>query len=206
MIYSKDFVWLHFPKCAGTKVAQIFRKYFASDTTIIQDPTDIVIDPENCWHDSISMRTERDSSFQLGDRAVICSFRRLPSWLISRYSYEVNRSPTLDHKPELLLEGKFLEKSGMLNSADFYCQKYLPPEILNSSRVRFLRTECFEHDFKEIFGQFFDVSQIPKFVFDERVNSTPETVTWKVKWKLRLMSKMLYEHCPYWKEIEQLAY
>lgn len=29
MIIGKEFVWLHFPKCAGTKIEKIFETYFS---------------------------------------------------------------------------------------------------------------------------------------------------------------------------------
>lgn len=206
MIYSNDFVWLHFPKCAGTKVERIFQKYFATDPTIVQDPTDFQIDPEVRWHDSISMRSERNPSFQLGERTVICSFRRLPAWLISRYSFEHKRSPALNHRPELLLKGQFLEMNGNPNSADFYCNKYLPPSILESARLRFLRTEYFERDFKSIFGEFLDLSSIPESAYKEKVNRSSSSVPWQVKWKLHGLSHFVYRQCPRWKEIENLAY
>src|SRR5215211_1142207 len=115
MIYADDFVWLHFPKCAGTKIERLFKTYYSSDKRIFQDTVDPKIDPQATWHDSVSDREKRNPHFTLGKRIIICSFRRLPSWLESRYSFEVQRSPELNHRPELLLEGKFLEHGGYQN-------------------------------------------------------------------------------------------
>ena len=103
MIYSNNFVWLHFPKCAGTKIENLFRTYYSHDKGIHQDIVETRIDPLATWHDTIESREKRDPGFILGDRTIICSFRRLPAWLESRYSYEVRRSPQLDHRPKLLL-------------------------------------------------------------------------------------------------------
>ena len=206
MIYSDDFVWLHFPKCAGTKIESLFRTYYASDKRIFQDVVDARINPSISWHDSIADRERRDPHFILGNRVVICSFRRLPAWLESRYSFEVQRSPELDHRPELLLEGKFFEQGGLQNHADFYAQKYVPEAILNSDKIRFIRTENFESDFKRIFGAFLDISKIPNSEFKSRVNVSRSAVPDHIRKKLVQNKQQLYEKCPYWKSIENIAY
>src|SRR5436190_17091988 len=106
MIYHQKFVWLHFPKCAGSKIEQLFGTYFSNEKSLVQD----VIKPESdftvSWHDAVSDREARDPTFKLGERFVICSFRKLPYWLESRYNFEAQRNPHLPHRPELLPEGK----------------------------------------------------------------------------------------------------
>ena len=206
MIYSDDFVWLHFPKCAGTKIENLFRTYYSNDKRIFQDTVDPKIDPLATWHDSISDREKRDPNFILGDRIIICSFRRLPTWLESRYSFEFRRSPQLDHSPELLLEGKFLEQGGHSNHADFYPKKYLPEAILRSDKVKFIRTEYFETDFKRVFGEFIDVTIIPDWEFNKRVNVSESAVPDKIRRKLFQNQQEVYENCPYWKTVQRIAY
>lgn len=206
MIYSNDFVWLHFPKCAGTKIEKIFEKYFSNEKMIFQDPINSQIDPSASWHDGISDRERRDPDFSLGERVVICSFRRLPSWLESRYSFEYQRSPHLNHRPELLLEGRFLERRGWENHADFYIKKYLPDSILLSDKVQFIRTEYFETDFKLVFKDFIDVSIIPDAEFKERINVSESHLPIKIKNKLLDNQQELYEKCPRWKAAEDIAY
>lgn len=206
MIYSEDFVWLHFPKCAGTKIESIFRTYYSSNRKFFQDTVDPRIDPSGTWHDSITEREKRDSSFTLGNRTIICSFRKLPYWLESRYSFEVQRSPGLNHRPERLLEGKFLEPDGLEIHADFYAQKYVPDHILTSSRLRFVRTEHFESDFKSIFGEFLDVEIIPGWEFSKRINISQSAVPDKIKEQLLQQHQEVYAKCPYWKKVEDIAY
>jgi hypothetical protein len=206
MIFSDDFVWLHFPKCAGTKIEHLFRTYYSDDKNFFQDIVDPQIDPRITWHDSISDREKRDPKFFLGNRVVICSFRKLPTWLESRYSFEVQRNPDFNHRPELLLEGKFLEQSGQENHADFYAQKYLPEHILTSNRLRFVRTEHFESDFKHIFGEFIDVKIIPNWEFSKRVNVSQSVLPDKIKTQLLEHQQKVYEKCPYWKKVEDIAY
>jgi hypothetical protein len=207
MIYSNEFVWLHFPKCAGKKIEDIFKIYYSQDKRIHQDIVKPRINPIATWHDTIAKRETRDPSFILGTRTVICSFRRLPAWLESRYSYEVRRSPQLDHRPELLLEGKFLERRGRQNHADFYARKYVPESILGSDKLKFIRTEYFESDFKRIFGEFIDVTIIPDWQFSKRVNvSDKSAVPDDIRNKLIQNQHEVYEKCPYWKAVENVAY
>ena len=206
MIYNNEFVWLHFPKCAGAKVEQLFSHYLTNQEDVTQDSTDLNIDPSIAWHDSIADREARDSEFTLGTRTVICSIRRLPSWLVSRYDFEFQRSPNLPHSPERLLDGKFLEAGGFENHADFYAKKYLPEILLRSGRIKFLRTEFFESDFKVIFGDYLDISNIPDSDYKKSVNASNNYLPIHIKKQLQSNNKKIYEKCPYWRQVETLAY
>ncbi len=206
MIYSDDFVWLHFPKCAGSKIENLFRKYYSSDKRIFQDVVDPKLDPMATWHDSISDRENRDPNFILGNRIVICSFRRLPAWLESRYSFEFRRSPQVNHRPDLLLEGRFLEYGGYPNHADYYPRKYLPETVLRSNKIRFIRTEHFESDFKWVFRDFVDPSVIPSWEFNKKVNVSESAVPDEIRRKLIQNQTEVYDKCPYWKMVENIAY
>lgn len=206
MIITKDFVWLHFPKCAGTKIELLFRKYLSQIPGIEQDVVTVEQDPEIKWHDSIEMRGARNPEFQLDRRTVICSFRKLPSWLESRYSFEALRSPDLGHSPELLLRGQFLEQSGFLNTADFYCDKYLPESLLTTAQIKFIRTEYFEMDFKHVFGQYLDLRKIPETEFPTKVNTTSSKVPRNISKRLHSVAREVYNSCPRWERIEKLAY
>ncbi len=206
MIYSDKFVWLHFPKCAGTTVETLFRDYLSDQEEIIQDLIDIRQDPEGTWHDSIARREIRDPTFSLGDRIVICSFRRLIPWLESRYSYEVGRSPHLPHRAESLLDGRFLEYNGFENHADYYARWYLPETILESGRLRLLRTEHFENDFKSVFSRFVDLSQIPQSAYQARSNASTSALPEAARAALQASRERVYQRCPYWARIESLAY
>lgn len=206
MIYNDEFIWLHFPKCAGTKIEKLFSTYFSDQPDIVQDPTDIAIDPSCSWHDSIADRISRDPAFYPGERTIICSIRKLSPWLESRYSFEYQRSPSLPHRAEDLLDGKFLESNGSLNHADNYVKKYLPKSVLKSDKLKFLRTESFESDFKTIFSEFLNVSVIPDWEFKHHENATKNSVPTDIKTQLYLDHKKLYKKCPYWRLIEKIAY
>jgi hypothetical protein len=206
MIYNDKFVWLHFPKCAGTKIERLFLRYFSDQNGLHQDHFTPDKDPSVSWHDSIAEREARDPSFVLGDRVIVCSFRRLPGWLESRYNFEYNRSPDLSHEPEKLLEGRFLEADGNLSHADYYVHRYLPDEILASNRLRFLRMEFFETDFKAVFGKFLNVSLIPASTFYRKTNVSRKCLPRAVEKLLYLNPERIYSHCPYWQKVESLAY
>jgi hypothetical protein len=206
VIYTDEFVWLHFPKCAGTKIEHLFGKYFSKEEGLFQDPVGLAKDPSIAWHDSIAEREARRPEFRLGGRTVICSFRRLPSWLESRYSFECRRSPDLEHRPELLLEGRFLERSGLASHADDYAQRYLPRQIINSGNVRFLRTEFFAADFKAIFGEFLDILRIPDKEFRRKLNASQRCLSENARQQLYDASAKIYDNCPYWRWLEEMAY
>jgi hypothetical protein len=216
VIYTKDFVWLHFPKCAGTKVEVLFRRHFRKKSglrgffsrrhPVHQDPVGIRNDPSIAWHDSIAEREARDPEFRLGDRVVICPVRRLPAWLESRYNFGAMRNPQLPHNPEMLLQARFLEADGSENHAENYVKRYLPEEIVRSGRIRFLRTEFFESDFKSIFGEFLDISTIPDREFQEKVNTSKRAFPESLRERLYCEPEQVYSSCPYWRSVEEIAY
>lgn len=206
MIYNDEFIWLHYPKCAGSKIEQLFKAYFADEPGLHQDVVDPGKDPYASWHDGIPERMQRDPSFNPGSRMVICPFRRLPSWLESRYNFEYQRNPGLPHNPKDLLEGRFLEANGSASHADYYIFKYLPQALLDSGNVRFLRTEFFEADFKALFGRFLDVSRIPDEKFAKKVNVSQSRLPRGIKRKLFSDDRRVYTHCPHWHAVEKQAY
>lgn len=204
MIYNKDFVWLHFPKCAGSKTEVLFEKYFNNIQGLHLDPVGLKNDPTVAWHDSIYDRENRDPSFKLGNRDLIIPIRRLPSWLVSRYCFEVQRTSNLNHDKMKLLKGFFLESNGKENNADFYMKKYLPEELLKSNRVRFLRTEFFEEDFKSIFSSYLDIKKIPDAAYATNVNASEKCLSEDFINKLAKLDFNLIS--PYWSKIQKLAY
>jgi hypothetical protein len=206
MIWNQDFVWIHFPKCAGTRTASLFRRYIHDRPDIHQDIEDIALDPRASWHDSLAQRERRDPSFVTGTRQVICPIRRLPGWLESRYNFEVARNPQLDHRPERLLTGRFLHASGSEGHADAVLRRYLPPALLAAGRVVFLRTEFFADDFRRVFAPFVDVERIPQEEFAVRENAAPGRLPPEIRQCLWHDNDALYEHCPRWREVERLAY
>jgi len=141
MIVGKTFVWLHFPKCAGHTVEQALRSALRRrrDVEFDQDPSG--------WHDSLEDRRRRVAGFDPGDRAVICGFRRLPFWILSRVHYEASRPPYHTVTRAMLRRGEFFHQNGQVGRADDYVSRYA-----DSGVDRWIRTEHMAEDFERHFG------------------------------------------------------
>ena len=206
MIWNDHFVWLHLPKCGGSFIESVFRRYFSDRRSIRQDVIDLSLDPDISWHDSIKTRERRDRGFRVGDRTVIVPIRRLPTWLISIYNYEYGRNPQFDHRPSRLLQGRFMNHRGCEVSADALINHYVPSELAESGRLRLVRLEYLEMDFRAIFGQFVNVSRVPSSEFSRKVNASTNHVPEPIRLKLLYDHDELYQLCPAWASIERLAY
>ncbi len=125
---------------------------------------------------------------------------------MKKFNFEVARNPKIAPSPELLLEGKFPESSGHMNHVDVYVNKWLPPSILNSQNLRFIRTEHFELDFKSVFSNFLDVSKIPDWEYNKLVNTSTSILPDEIKHKLISNKEELYKNCPRWSLVEEMAY
>lgn len=205
MIYSDQFVWLHFPKMAGSAVERIFRAHFRHDRSIVRDRVSPLMVrlrlAEPIWHDSVAERESRRPSFSAAGKTVICGLRRLPDWLYSRHMFEVQRSPALPHRIDRLIEGRFLEHTGAIGFADDYMRKYLPPDLLSSGVVRIIRVDNFRADFRAAFRDFIDVDGIPEQDFF-RVRNKTRSSDALARETISSNLRRIYDSCPYWAEVE----
>ena len=130
MIVGKDFIWLHFPKCAGTSLEKALRK-LAPDAVF--DP----VGPSNgaIWHDTIPQRMARDKSFNPDGRRIISGFRRLPHWVLSRVYFEAFRPPHHTVTRDMLVRGQIFERTGDMRSADSYFARFNTPTVTDWIRV-----------------------------------------------------------------------
>lgn len=108
MIIAPDWIWLHFPKCAGTSTEKTLGAIYKNDKAIHFD----ALDHNNViWHHTLQKRKEYDPDFTVGDRRIICNIRRLPHWILSRVHYEVQRSGrAAEIKRRQLVEGRFPQR------------------------------------------------------------------------------------------------
>lgn len=201
MILHPEFVYLHLPKCAGSKVHSLFIRYFSDIPFLV---VDTATDLGPYWHDSLIQRGERDPTFALHGRTVISGFRRLPVWLRSRFSYERERSPHLLHPLELLHTAQFREADGSVGHADLYARHWLPPELLDTSPVEFLRVEAFPEDFCRIFGQWLPVERIPDAELRIRENTSAEA--FDIGEEIARHWQGIYDQCPHWSRLEAMAF
>lgn len=141
MIVGDKFVWLHFPKCAGHAVDQALKSVLRGRSDVAFDVADRI-----GWHDSLEERQRRDPGLLVADRTVICGFRRLPYWMLSRVHYEASRPPYLSATRAMLCRGEFFHQNGQIGKADDYALHY-------DARVeRWIRTEHLAEDFERHFS------------------------------------------------------
>lgn len=196
MIIGENFIWLHFPKCAGTFTEKLLRQHVVEDVRIKFDP----IDPDNIiWHQNVSKREEA-TKVDLSSKEIICNFRRLPSWIISRTVYEEKRSGNVAPK-ELYFTGNFLKVNGEQSNADNMIRRYTTRKVNHWIRVEYL-----EEDFINVFSKFIKFKlPIHSSCFNSKVNSTG----WGNdihNWFSHNDLIKLYNSCPLWTKFELEIY
>lgn len=127
-ILPTDRIWPHFPKAEGTSVEKTLATLFKRDQSVIFDK----LDQNNLiWHHSLEERRVHDPSFDPEGRRVIANIRRLPSWILSRVHFEVQRSGTAGGvRRSDLVNGRFAVPvaggKSRLYQADVVLQKFAP--------------------------------------------------------------------------------
>lgn len=196
MIIGEDFVWLHFPKCAGTFTEKLLKQVVPVGQLIEFDP----IDPNNIiWHQNVPQR-EKMTKVDLSSKNIICNFRRLPGWIISRIIYEKERSGYVATK-ELYSVGNFLNENGVQRNADSIVRRYTTRRINH-----WIRTENIEEDFIRVFSKYIKFTpSLDSSDFQRRVNSSD----WGNDihhWFSGEDLIKLYNSCPVWSEFEREVY
>jgi hypothetical protein len=189
MIEHERFIYVHFPKTAGMKLGEILSSIPGA-----------VRNPEH-HHYSIEDRQRADPNWEVGDRMVVVGFRRLPSWLLSRYSFEAYRSPERNHDPHLLQTGRFTEENGEQGYADWYAMQWISPEVYKRHNVKFLRQESLAQDFQTVFSDIIDTNTID---LRSKVNSAKPDIEGASI--VALNQKKIYRNCPYWAGLEFIVY
>ncbi len=163
MIIGKEFVWVHFLKCAGTFTEQLLRRHYGDDPGIAFD---LIGPPKKIWHDSVLQR-EKSTGIDLSQKQVICNIRRLPYWIISRVKYEEARS---GHRAtrEMYTGGMVFGQDGT---------PYKANRLINFYTIRkvdhWIRVEYLAEDFYRCFGRYLDVdSRINGNEFATKINIT----------------------------------
>ena len=193
MIIGPNFVWLHLPKTGATSTEAFLRKKFVDQLDVHADE----YNPERIiWHQSITQRIAEDPSFSVDGRRVICGFRRLPAWIISRVCYEAHRSPHHLASREMIETGHFFENDGKINSGDTYLREYRYPRVDN-----WLRCEHLAEDISEVFNLSFEDVQRNLQLKNQTVKIS-KTLFWLTVGEL----KRLYESNPLWAELEKELY
>ena len=193
MIIGPNFVWLHFPKTAGTATERLLRHFFSARTDV---KFDILGVRPVTWHQTIEQRTQIDPAFSITDRTVICGFRRLPAWLMSRTTYEASRAPYRIATRAMIESGQFFENDGTVNHADAYLRNYSRPRV-----DAWLRSEHLAVDIAKAFG--LPESDIRTHL---KVANRSEKVDDPAFWFTQQQIAALYAQNPLWAALERELY
>lgn len=192
MIVHDDWIWMHFPKCAGTFIEQEIRSNYDKTEAVFDR-----IDPngEILWHHTIEQRRKHDPSFDTSGKRIICAIRRLPFWLLSRVHFERSRPPFLTTPRTLFQNGQFYENTGFIHKADDLLRSYTPVSVTD-----WLRQEELEQDMRKVFGSKFKVSQ-------KRKNATKIDYIKDLEfWFTPSQLSNLYNQNPIWADLEAKLY
>lgn len=194
MIVGPNFVWLHFPKCAGSAVEAALRRIFAGRDDIHFDD----IDPNNViWHQNLAQRRQYDPSFNPSGKLVIACFRRLPEWVLSRVHFEAQRPPHYVASRSMVLRGESYNQNGSIGRADdvlelFYrdVKLWIPIENISERLADTLNIDA-AHLNRQL-----RVENKGKFDYLRR------TGFWYTQEEL----KKLYDASPLWRDLERRTY
>lgn len=136
MIIGRDFVWVHFPKAAGVAVTEILKEAIGHRPDVHIDVKDY---SNPIWHQSVEQRAEMDPSFSIEGKRVICCYRPLPEWMISRVYFEFQRNPGYIATRDQIMRGRFIESHGGEGYADAYMKKFtrtMPDAWIRTKHLR----------------------------------------------------------------------
>lgn len=196
MIVGDRFVWLHFPKCAGTEVSRVLEGLADRNPDLIADDRTLVN-----VHDDIDSRLRLQPDAPLRGKDVIACFRRLPYWMLSRVHFGYFQNPK--HVPTRadIVAGRVFESDGHLSQADDYARRY-------TQNARFLlRTENIYDDFCAAFSGYLDFDPVRvRDAFTNR-NASPLRYIPDIRfWFTPSELAALYEAAPYWAMLERHLY
>lgn len=187
---------MHFPKCAGTFMEKLLKKYYENDQSVkfdLTDPTDII------WHQNVIQREER-MHVDLSGKSLICNFRRLPNWIVSRINYESARSAEIVPR-EMYVKGRFFEMSGNESFADKYVTRYTGRPVNH-----WIRVEHLEADFYNAFNPYLDVkAKVQSSDFKEKINVSKGVLNIN-QWFTDEELAILYRSSPKWAQLEMELY
>lgn len=193
MVITDKFVWLHFPKCAGTEVSAVLKALNIPDSH--HDPIDY---NKIIWHHTLAQRQKYDPAFNVEGKRVICCFRRLPYWILSRIFYEFQRSYHVPTR-EMLLKGMYIEQPGYPGKADAALTFFRP------GVTDWLRTENLVEDFTRVFSDLIDLTDVDVSALFQRRHTRIYLKNPKFYFTAKELAE-LYDHNPVWKELELELY
>src|SRR6266568_4446760 len=96
MIVGPRFIWLHFPKCAGSTVANVLHSLAADRSDVHCDKVVATSDlSQVIWHQNVRERRKWDTTFVSDGKEIVANFRRLPDWVLSKIHFAARLVPQL---------------------------------------------------------------------------------------------------------------
>lgn len=193
MIIGSDFVWLHFPKTAGSSLDAALRELIGGRPGVVFDDLD---DQSGVWHHTVSQRMTADADFDPSGKRVFCGIRRLPAWVMSRVQFEAERSGKVATR-EMIERGEFFEPDGAAWPADVYMQMYAPDV------TDWIRTESLADDVAAAFS--IDLAVVKEVIATHRKRETryvKDTSFWFTADQI----ERLYDANPIWAKVEREVY
>ena len=197
MIITDKFVWLHFPKCAGTLTESLLRKIIPSHLNAEFDEIVAKEYPSVRWHNTVDERQNKIGRI-LADRDVISNFRRLPNWMLSIVHFNVVRRGPKTPK-ELYVNGFYFHETGHKMFAEAMVERYCGSNF-------WLRTECLADDICQVFSRYFSVNEgAVRQYCSQKINAS--------YWSGNIRDffneddlRTLYNACPKWSALEMRLY
>lgn len=195
MVVADKFIWMHFPKCAGTELEHVLRSLNIDGAKF--DP----IDPDNIiWHHTLQQRIYYDNNFSVGNRDVVCCFRRLPYWILSRVHFEYQRGGRIPSR-KMFVKGYFYENDGALDFADNYVARYM------EGVTKWIRTEHLVSDFVDIFSKYVDLANVNvKKLFNGKNRTLIPYIKNLSFYFSSKNIRSLYASNPQWAKLEKMIY
>lgn len=194
MIIGSDFIWLHFPKCAGTTVELALRDLLEGRPDIRFDDIDGVT---GYWHHTIAERQSIDPSFDPSGKQVLACLRRLPSWIMSMVTFEATRNEHLVATRDMIVHGRCFD-GDYLNRADDYLN------LFYSDVDQWIRTEYLADDLAEALD--LPVSAVAKALLRHKANVTESYIKEVSFWFTDDDLATLYASNPLWASVEGKIY
>ena len=200
MIVGPDFIWLHFPKCAGHAVESALRRGLRGRRDVVFDRRWPHHHPG--WHESVADREQHVDGFARHDRTVISGFRRLPHWMLSRVHFEAARPPHHVPTRDMLRRGEFLHQNGKIGVADHQARHFA------GSVDRWIRTEHLAEDFERHFSDILGArAKLAMSRVNKVVNAAPLNYIKALEFHFTPDDlETLYAANPVWANIERELY
>ena len=201
MIITKDFVWWHLPKTAGTNTRDLLVQFYGDEVLYnsVQTPQNQTRDRKG--RDTLGNPAKAHLSTIPGQFADfnskdwIINFRKLPSWLISKTNHVSRKGQIVGERAirlaqEAFQEGKSIYKVTQSSVERFNCQSLLADDTLKQfmhvfhrmaptvpGRVIIINQENYTKDFKKVLELYppknLDQKTFNHYLENQRLNHHP---------------------------------